>query len=256
MKCLVAFTVCLLISSGCQAGFFDSLKEGIKGTLDAFVDAAKGSGLELLAQFKQKTGTLVSQLAQSLIFNAANAMNTAGSGSKRTAEAAAEKLNNLEATVGKHMGIFQGVFNSLTDSLQSTISKVADLTLDQFNKKIDDTVKTHNLLTDIAMQAATEDLKEKVLGTVHTVLGTQKRGLIPDAIKQHIMSAMSQHAEKLKQLMAGAGQAIQQAATAIHEAVSGNKEGGIGAVKEHVMELFQSFIQHHQQPAVQFPATQ
>lgn len=71
MKVLVALTVCLLITSGCQANFLDSLKSTLSGIGDAFKltfsqvgEQAKQVGQGLLETLKQHGTNLASQALQ------------------------------------------------------------------------------------------------------------------------------------------------------------------------------------------------
>jgi len=228
MRIAVALTICLVLATGSQATFFDSLKDtfsklggAVTTTFSAVGQQAGVLGSQLLEQLKQQGGQLASQALQSLALNTMNSLQgTSAPSSKRDLDF--NKLgDDAKQFVEHHMDMIQGVLNAAVHKLQDIPNHMEPMTVQEIEHEIDTIVEAHNGLVSKLGGDLVNGLVQKIEAALQSM--TNKRSSFTDALSSvgHSLANFFQpHLQTLQNLVSGTGDALKQSVNTFNNATN------------------------------------
>merc|ERR1712179_529115 len=149
MKFLVAVTICLVLSAGAQANFFDDLKATFSGVGSALKTTATG----VLEQGKVHGTQLLGQAAQSLLLNTMNALQSQPSTKRGLFDLLQNTVSEVQNVFGAGVQQMGGLFHAALGKLQTLSGNLESLSVDQLKNQVDSVLGAHkNLLSSVVDQ--------------------------------------------------------------------------------------------------------
>ncbi|KAJ8309829.1 hypothetical protein KUTeg_011694 [Tegillarca granosa] len=248
MRIAVALTICLVLATGSQANFLDSLKDtfsklgsAVQTTFSAVGQQAGVLGTQLLEQLKQQGGQLAS-----LALNTMNALQSPGGATKRNLDF--NKLGEeAKQFVEHHMDMIQGILNAAVHKFQDIPNHMTAMSVQEIEHEIDTIVQAHNGLVSQIGGDLVDGLVKRIEAALHQM--SHKRNGFTDALSsvgQSIANFFQPHLQTLQsnqetRLVSGTGDALKQTVNTFNNATNPHHQ----AIQNSANELV-----HHGQNAL------
>jgi len=222
MKFLVAVTICLVLSAGAQANFFDDLKatfsgvgSALKTTATGVLEQGKVLGTQLLGQLQTQGTQLLGQAAQSLLLNTMNALQSQPSTKRGLFDLLQNTVSEVQNVFGAGVQQMGGLFHAALGKLQTLSGNLESLSVDQLKNQVDSVLGAHKNLLSSVVDQVSHSVAQKLTAVAS---GSKRDTALYQKVHDGLSHLLHSHGDLLQQTLEHTGHALTDGATNVQNA--------------------------------------